>query len=164
MAEAATDIHTGGPVLPSVSVAVVARLLDVTERRVQQLSKQGILTKDDRGKYDLLKSGREYIRYLHTLNKEVETDPDKMSPKERLDWYKGTREKTRHMEEAGQLIQAADYERALSSALKSVAVTLESLPDVLERDAGIDGAAVEAAQGVIDRMRADLYQRITADA
>lgn len=102
--------------------------------------------------------------YYKGADVETEGDPDKMTPKERLDWYKGTREKTRHMEEAGQLIPSADYERALSSALKLVAVTLESLPDVLERDAGIDGAAVEACQRTIDRVRDDLYRRLTADA
>jgi hypothetical protein len=42
-------------------------------------------------------------------------------------------------------------------------MTLESLPDVLERDAGISGAAVEACQRTIDRMREDLYLRLTAD-
>ncbi len=102
--------------------------------------------------------------YYKGADTATEDDPDKMTPKERLDWYKGTREKTRHMEEAGQLIQAADYERALSSALKTVAVTLESLPDVLERDAGIDGAAVERCQSVIDRVRDDLHGRLIANA
>lgn len=88
-------------------------------------------------------------------------DPDQMTPKDRLDHFRAERERTKHMEEAGQLIRAADYERALSSALKIVAVTLESLPDVLERDAGIDGAAVERCQIVIDRVREDLYRQLT---
>ena len=64
----------------------------------------------------------------------------------------------------GELIPAADYERALSGALKTVAVTLESLPDVLERDAGIDGAAVERAQAVIDRVREGLHRQLAGDA
>lgn len=89
-------------------------------------------------------------------------DPEQMTPNDRLHWYKGTREKIRYMEEASQLIPAGEYETALSSALKLVAMTLESLPDVLERDAGISGEAVERCQTVIDRMREDLYQRLTA--
>jgi len=93
---------------------------------------------------------------------EQSEDPEKMSPKDRLDWYKGTRERTRHLEESGELVRAVDYEIALASALKTVAVTLESLPDVLERDAGIDGVAVERAQIVIDRVREDLHSRMSA--
>jgi hypothetical protein len=93
-----------------------------------------------------------------------EEDPEKLSPKDRLDWYRGAREKTKHLEEVGELMRAADYERALASALKATAVGLESLPDVLERDAGITGTAVATAQRVIDRLREDLHKRLTADA
>lgn len=91
-------------------------------------------------------------------------DPEKLDPKARLDWYRGTRERTKHMEECGELIEAVAFERALSEAFKTVASTLESLPDVLERDAGLDGPGVERAQMVIDRVRADLHRRLSADA
>ena len=88
---------------------------------------------------------------------DTEDDPEKLDPKSRLDWYRGTRERTKHLEESGELIPSAQYEQALASAFKAVAQTLESLPDVLERDAGIDGAGVERCQSVIDRVRDDLY-------
>lgn len=93
-----------------------------------------------------------------------EEDPEKLSPKDRLDWYRGARERTKHLEEVGELMRATDFEHALASALKAVAVGLESLPDVLERDAGITGVAVETAQRVIDRLREDLHKRLTVDA
>lgn len=89
-----------------------------------------------------------------------EDDPEKLPPKDRLDWYKGTRERTRHQQEIGELIPAADYERALSDSLKTVAVTLESLPDILERDAGLPGAAVEKAIAVIDALRERIYKAL----
>ncbi|NCC41926.1 MAG: DUF1441 family protein, partial [Gammaproteobacteria bacterium] len=146
----AVDIQTGGPLLPPVGVAVVARLFNLTERRIQQLAKQGILSKTAHGKYDLLTAVREYIAYLHDKQTTVSDDPDKLPPKDRLDWYRGTRERTRHLQEIGELIPAADYEAALASALKAVAAGLESLPDLLERDAALSGAAVERAIVVID--------------
>ena len=102
--------------------------------------------------------------YYGKSAQDTEEDPDKLDPKNRLDWYRGTRERTRHLQEVGELIPAADYERALSGALKTVAVTLESLPDVLERDAGIDGAAVERAQAVIDRVREGLHRQLVGEA
>ena len=154
------DIRTGGPMFPPVSVGVLAKLFDVTERRIQQLAKQGVISKTDHGKYDLLTATREYIRYLHGLRSSEEVDPEKMPPKERLDWYRGTRERARHQQEAGELISAAEYERALSASLKQVAVTLESLPDLLERDAGLPGTAVEKAIAVIDALRERLYKAL----
>ena len=87
----------------------------------------------------------------------VDEDPEKMPPKDRLDWYRGNRERTKHMEEAGELIPAAVFETELAAVLKKIAVTMESLPDVLERDADIDGSAVERVQMVTDRMRNELY-------
>jgi phage terminase Nu1 subunit (DNA packaging protein) len=101
-------------------------------------------------------------RYGAAEEAEVEQDPEKLDPKARLDWYRGTRERTKHMEECAELIPAADLERALSEAFKITASTLESLPDVLERDAGLDGVGVETCVKVIDRVREDLHKRLVS--
>jgi phage terminase Nu1 subunit (DNA packaging protein) len=50
-------------------VAVIARLLDLTERRVQQLAREGIIppaarSGDERGRYDLVGAVRGYVHYL----------------------------------------------------------------------------------------------------
>lgn len=76
--------------------------------------------------------------------------------------FKAHNEELKFKQAAGKLIEASAHERALADAFKVIAVTLESLPDVLERDAGIDGVAVERAQVVIDRMRDDLHSRLVS--
>jgi phage terminase Nu1 subunit (DNA packaging protein) len=43
---------------------VIARLLDLTERRVQQLSREGVIPKAERGAYDLVGAVRGYVAYL----------------------------------------------------------------------------------------------------
>lgn len=48
----------------SVSVATLARLFNLTERRVQQLARDGIIPKAKRGEYDLVACVRGYITYL----------------------------------------------------------------------------------------------------
>ena len=53
MAEAAT-----------YSVEIIARLLDLTTRRVQQLSNEGVIPKAERGRYELIPAVRGYIAYL----------------------------------------------------------------------------------------------------
>jgi phage terminase Nu1 subunit (DNA packaging protein) len=98
--------------------------------------------------------------YYGRQGSSADEDPDKLPPKDRLDWYRGTRERTRHMQEIGELIPAADYESALAAALKTVASGLESLPDLLERDAALPGQAVERAIAVIDGLRDSIYQRL----
>ena len=45
-------------------IGVIARLLDLSERRVQQLSREGVIPKAERGQYDLIGSVRGYVRYL----------------------------------------------------------------------------------------------------
>ena len=45
-------------------IGVIAKLLDLSERRVQQLSREGVIPKAERGQYDLIGSVRGYVRYL----------------------------------------------------------------------------------------------------
>ena len=48
----------------SQPIGVIAKLLDLSERRVQQLSREGVIPKAERGQYDLIGSVRGYVRYL----------------------------------------------------------------------------------------------------
>jgi phage terminase Nu1 subunit (DNA packaging protein) len=49
---------------PTYKVGVIARLFGVSERRVQQLAKDGIIPKAEKGKYDLVGCVRGYIGFL----------------------------------------------------------------------------------------------------
>jgi phage terminase Nu1 subunit (DNA packaging protein) len=147
-----------------VNKAAVAEFFQTSVATVDSWVRRGcpVVQRGDRGtpwQIDLLEVAK--WRYSAVPDQAGSYDPDQLGPKERLDHFRAERERDKHMEERGELIPAVEYEQALSSALKTVAVTLESLPDVLERDAGIDGQAVERCQDVIDRVRDDLYQRLT---
>ena len=48
-------------------IAVIARLLDLSERRIQQLSREGVIPKAERGQYDLVGAVRGYVVYLRDL-------------------------------------------------------------------------------------------------
>lgn len=45
-------------------VTVIARFLNLTERRVQQLARDGIIPKPEKGKYDLVRCVQRYVHYL----------------------------------------------------------------------------------------------------
>jgi phage terminase Nu1 subunit (DNA packaging protein) len=49
---------------PSYPVSTIAKLFDLTERRVQQLASEGIIPKSTQGKYKLVPSVQGYIKYL----------------------------------------------------------------------------------------------------
>ena len=48
----------------SYPVATIAKLLNLTERRIQQLAKDGVIPKPEHGQYDLIGSVQGYIAYL----------------------------------------------------------------------------------------------------
>jgi phage terminase Nu1 subunit (DNA packaging protein) len=52
---------------PSYPASIIARLFDLTERRVRQLSDEAVIPKPKDGKYDLAGSIMGYIRYLKKI-------------------------------------------------------------------------------------------------
>ena len=48
----------------SFNIQAIAKLLKLSERRIQQLAKEGVIPKAERGKYDLIGSVQGYIDYL----------------------------------------------------------------------------------------------------
>jgi phage terminase Nu1 subunit (DNA packaging protein) len=57
---------------PTYPVGTIARLLLMSERRVQQLTKEGVIPKADRGRYELAPAVQGYIRYLQDRNLKVD--------------------------------------------------------------------------------------------
>ena len=53
---------------PSVPVGTLAKLLNLTEVRIQQLAKIGVVVKGERGRYDLWASIKGYVSYLQSRN------------------------------------------------------------------------------------------------
>ena len=60
----------------TVPLATIAKLLDLTERRVNQLAKDGTLPKAERGRYELVPVVRAYIKFLRdrAVNSDVGAD------------------------------------------------------------------------------------------
>jgi hypothetical protein len=88
-------------------------------------------------------------------------DPETMEPKTALDWYRGQREKLKLAVETNDLIPAADIERTVGIAFKTLAHSLDSLPDALERDLGLPPALVAAIQQAVDSARETLHRNLT---
>lgn len=84
-------------------------------------------------------------------------------PDARKAWYQSENERLKFEEKIKQLIPAHEFARELSMLAKTVAAGLDSLPDMLERDAGLSPASIERVQHVIDALREEMYQAAVAD-
>ncbi|OKV18329.1 phage portal protein [Escherichia coli] len=76
-----------------------------------------------------------------------------MDAHERKAWYQSERERLKFEQETAQLIPASDVRREFAIWAKAVVQVLETLPDILERDCGLQPAAVSRVQSIIDDLR-----------
>ncbi|HEY2454132.1 MAG TPA: DUF1441 family protein [Scandinavium sp.] len=85
---------------------------------------------------------------------------DKLLPQDRKAWFQSERERLKFEQETSQLIPSSDVSREFSSIAKAVVQVLETLPDILERDCGLQPVAVARVQSVIDDLRDQMAQRV----
>ncbi|MCB1723226.1 MAG: DUF1441 family protein [Gammaproteobacteria bacterium] len=78
--------------------------------------------------------------------------------------YRAKIEEIRFKQMAKELVYAADAERQMGIILKTVGHGLDSLPDLLERECGLDAETIERVIETIDAVRESMYANLTADA
>ena len=107
----------------------ISKLLDLTPRRVQQLSAEGVIPKAERGKYELVPAIQGYIRYLKERSIKADTSGDDYNAhRTRLT---KTRADLAEMEKAqiqNQLIPADDVERAWIDVSQNMRQKLLAFP------------------------------------
>lgn len=114
---------------PTYPVKTIAALLRLTERRVQQLSKEGVIPKAERGRYELAPAVQGYITYLQDrlAPRESDGDPD------RIDYHVEKARKTKaeadmaEMEAArmrGDLVDALEMKNVLELVMSEVKTKL----------------------------------------
>lgn len=111
-------------------VRVIARLLDLTERRVQQLASERIIPKASRGRYDFVESVRAYIRHLRDQvdggqsGKVTVLDDERT----RLTRARAGLAELDERERRGELVPAVQIEKFLTSILSRVRQGVLTLP------------------------------------
>jgi len=111
-------------------VRVIARLLVLTERRVQQLATAGIIPKASRGNYDLIESVRGYILHQRKLIEERQPGTVTVLEEERarLTGAKASMAELDERERRGELIPASQVEGFLLPLFTRVRQGILSLP------------------------------------
>lgn len=113
-------------------IAVIAKLLDLSERRVQQLGREGVIPKATRGQYDLIGSVRGYIRYLRDQVAKAQAGaPDYAAERARFIRARADLAEMEAAQRRGAVIAAEDVEAAWIAVLALLRTRLLALPDRL---------------------------------
>jgi len=113
-------------------IGVIARLLDLSERRVQQLSREGVIPKAERGQYDLIGSVRGYVRYLCDQALKAQAGaPDYAAERARFIRARADLAEMEAEEKRRSLIAADQIEAAWIAVLALLRTRLLALPDRL---------------------------------
>jgi phage terminase Nu1 subunit (DNA packaging protein) len=144
-----------------VEVGQVASLLNLTPRRVQQLAKEGVIPKAERGRYQIAGCVRGYIAFLQ---KTAETAQARAAQPVFVDLQKERARKTAAEAELaeievakarGEVVLVADYEAALGTVLDRLTARLRGLPVQLAA-AGPEAEAL--AETEVERIIVELSQ------
>ena len=114
------------------SVAVIARLLDLSERRVRQLSAQGVIPKAARGRYELVGAVRGYVQYLRRqIMKEEAGEADYGAGRTRLIKARADLAEMEAAQLKAELLPATDVASAWTAIMSLLRTRLLGLPDSL---------------------------------
>ena len=113
-------------------IGVISRLLDLSERRIQQLSREGVIPKAERGQYDLIGSVRGYVRYLRDQALKAQAGaPDYAAERARFIRARADLAEMEAEEKRRSLIAAEQIEAAWIAVLALLRTRLLALPDRL---------------------------------
>ena len=91
---------------------------------------------------------------------ETEDDPEQMSPKERLDWYRGETERMKIASRRQELYERAPTLHAFSTTIAVFAEQVRAIPDILERRAGLNPKQAELTADEIDTQLETVKKRL----
>ena len=147
-----------------LSVTAMAREFGCTRETVlKRLSAFNVRPDGDRPGHQVYRL-REAARAILLVGTDEEgnQDPEKMSPKDRLDHYKAGREKLKLAEESRRLVPVEEARAELAQVVKSTVRLLDTLPDILDRDCHIGHQAIVRVEAALDAVRTELYESLDA--
>lgn len=111
------------------TVASIARLLMITERRVQQLVKEGVIPKATRGRYELEPAVQGYVRYLQERSIRSDESPiDYHVEKARLTKAQADMAEIEVARARADVVGVAQLEKNLSGLFAEVQTGMRNIP------------------------------------
>ena len=113
----------------SFNITAISKLLKLTERRVQQLAKDDIIPKAERGKYDLISSVHGYIDFLKAKAGGDFTAEDVIKNKNKLMKAKAEIAEIEKMKATGELIPKQEVKNTWLELINKVKQKLLTIPN-----------------------------------
>jgi len=137
---------------PTYPISVIMKLLDLSDRRIQQLTRDGVIPKPERGRYELVGAVRGYIRYLRDRAIGADALPDESARASRARLIKAQAE-AQEMENAkdrGELLPREPVERALSALFGAIRNRILAIDDKLPMR--IEGCSLQEGKAISREM------------
>ena len=113
----------------SFNIQAIAKLLKLSERRIQQLAKEGVIPKAERGKYDLIGSVQGYIDYLKAKVGGEFTAEEVLKNKNKLLKAKAELAEIDKMKASGELIPKGEVKKTWLELVHKLKQKLLSIPN-----------------------------------
>jgi hypothetical protein len=140
-------------------VKVIAKLLLISERRVQQLVKDGVIPKTEHGRYELAPTVQGYVRYLQERSLGRPSAPeDYHNEKARLVKLQADRAELEVEELQGRLVRADDVSRHWYDMINACKNRLLSVPSRAAPVVSSESSAGMCQQIIDDLIRESLEE------
>lgn len=121
----------------------ISALLLLTDRRVNQLVKEGVIPRSERGRYELVPVVQAYIRYLKDRAVKADASEGRESPaldlsleRARLAKEQADAQELKNAAARGEMLPAAEVERAWGDILGAVRARMLAVPSRLRQRIG----------------------------
>lgn len=142
-----------------LSISQIAAEFGVTrETAAKRIDEAGIKPAGMRGGYPVYRLRDVLPAILQNTNGEM--DPDKLKPFERRAFYQGELDKLKLQFERGESVPVFEVETGYAMLMKIARRALETLPDVLERDAGLSKQQLTRVDKLCDETLADMHREL----
>lgn len=117
-------------VAPTYPVATIAKLLLLSDRRVQQLTKEGVIPKAERGRYELAPAVQGYIRFLQERSLRSDSSPiDYHMEKARLTKAQADSAEIEAAKARQDVASVKQIEKNLAGLFAEVRTNIRNIPD-----------------------------------
>jgi hypothetical protein len=113
--------------MPTVPAHKLAQALNLTEQRVHQLVKEGVLRKEGRGQFDAIKCIRAYIRYLQSLLETNAIAPSEHRERVRLLRVQADLKEMELSKQRSQLVAVQDADKVVADLARTTTARLMAI-------------------------------------
>lgn len=115
--------------MTELPVSELAKILMIGVRRVQQLAKEGIIPKTEKGRYALIPAVQGYIRFLQERSMSANSVPeDYRTEKARLTKAQAEIAEIELAQKRGELAPVADFEKATEAIMRTIRTNMMNIP------------------------------------